>query len=107
MCLRKGRTARPTPEADAILASTDIFVIPDVLCNAGGVTVSYFEWVQDLQQFMWDEEEVNSQLKKLMLGAFKRVRQEAKARKFGNRLAALSLGVQKVSREKAKRGLYP
>ena len=84
-----------------------MFVIPDVLCNAGGVTVSYFEWVQDIQQFMWGEEEVNSQLKKLMLRAFNRVRDEAKRRKVTNRTAALSLGVQKVAREKAMRGLYP
>lgn len=95
------------PEADAIISNSDVFVIPDILCNAGGVTVSYFEWVQDLAQFMWDEEEVNSQLKKQMLRAFHRVRAEAKARNFGNRLAALSLGVQKVATEKQKRGLYP
>ncbi|MFM8271505.1 MAG: Glu/Leu/Phe/Val family dehydrogenase [Gemmata sp.] len=105
--LAEGANGPTDPEADAILADTDVFIIPDVLCNAGGVTVSYFEWVQDLAQFMWDEDEVNSQLKKQMLRAFRRVREEAKARKFSNRLAALSLGVQKVSREKAKRGLYP
>lgn len=105
--LAEGANGPTTPEADAILANTDIYVIPDILCNAGGVTVSYFEWVQDLAQFMWDEEEVNSQLRKLMLGAFKRVRDEAKSRKISNRLAALSLGVQKVAREKTKRGLFP
>ena len=86
------------------MPGSDIFVIPDILCNAGGVTVSYFEWVQDLQQFMWGEEQVNDQLKKLMLRAFHRVRDEAKKRKLSNRLAALSLGVQKVATEKAKRG---
>jgi glutamate dehydrogenase (NAD(P)+) len=105
--LAEGANGPTTPEADAVLAGTDVFVIPDILCNAGGVTVSYFEWVQDLAQFMWDEEQVNKQLKKLMLGAFKRVRDEAKRRKVTNRLAALSIGVQKVAREKAKRGLYP
>jgi glutamate dehydrogenase (NAD(P)+) len=105
--LAEGANGPTTPEADDIIARSDIFVIPDVLCNAGGVTVSYFEWVQDLAQFMWDEDEVNSQLKKLMLGAFRRVRAEAKARKFGMRSAALSLGVQKVAREKEMRGLYP
>ncbi len=105
--LAEGANGPTDPEADAIIANTDIFVIPDILCNAGGVTVSYFEWVQDLAQFMWDEEEVNLQLKRQMLRAFKRVRDEAKARKFGNRLAALSIGVQKVACEKAKRGLYP
>jgi glutamate dehydrogenase (NAD(P)+) len=105
--LAEGANGPTNPEADAILSNSDIFVIPDILCNAGGVTVSYFEWVQDLAQFMWDEEEVNSQLKKLMLGAFKRVRDEAKRRRLTNRMAALSLGVQKVAREKNKRGLYP
>jgi glutamate dehydrogenase (NAD(P)+) len=105
--LAEGANGPTTPEADAVLADTDIFVIPDILCNAGGVTVSYFEWVQDLAQFMWDEEQVNEELKKLMLGAFKRVRNEAKNRKITNRLAALSLGVQKVAIEKSKRGLYP
>jgi glutamate dehydrogenase (NAD(P)+) len=105
--LAEGANGPTTPEADAVLAHTDIFVIPDILCNAGGVTVSYFEWVQDLAQFMWDEEQVNEELKKLMLGAFSRVRNEAKNRKITNRLAALSLGVQKVAREKSKRGLYP
>ena len=96
-----------TPEADEILARSDIFVIPDILCNAGGVTVSYFEWVQDLQQFMWGEEQVNAQLRKLMHQAFHRVRTEAKQKKLTNRTAALSLGVQKVATEKAKRGLFP
>src|SRR5262249_2058669 len=105
--LAEGANGPTTPEADEVLARSDVFVIPDILCNAGGVTVSYFEWVQDLAQFMWDEEQVNEGLKKLMLGAFKRVRTEAKTRKLTNRLAALSLGVQKVAREKEKRGLYP
>ena len=73
----RGRTARPTPEADAILADSDIFVIPDVLCNAGGVTVSYFEWVQDMQQLMWSEQQVNEKLQELMLKAFHQVRKLA------------------------------
>ena len=78
-----------------------------MLCNAGGVTVSYFEWVQDIQQFMWSEEQVNEKLQELMLNAFHRVREQAKETKLTNRLAALSLGVQKVANEKAKRGLFP
>ena len=96
-----------TPEADAILEKSDIFVIPDVLCNAGGVTVSYFEWVQDLQQLMWSEVQVNEKLKELMLGAFKRVRKRARDRKISMRQSALSIGVEKVALEKAKRGLFP
>src|SRR5260370_12267092 len=96
-----------TPEADAILADSDIFLIPDVLCNAGGVTVSYFEWVQDMAQFFWDEAQVNQKLEQLMLKAFHQVRAQAKEAKISMRMAALSLGVQKVAQEKKRRGLYP
>ena len=96
-----------TPEADQILANSDIFVIPDVLCNAGGVTVSYFEWVQDIQQFLWSEEEVNQKLQQLMLKAFHQVRNLALERKLAMRTAALSLGVLKIAKEKMRRGLFP
>jgi glutamate dehydrogenase (NAD(P)+) len=96
-----------TPDADKILTQSDIFVIPDVLCNAGGVTVSYFEWVQDIQQFFWDEAQINQKLEQLMLKAFAQVRSLAKERKLSMRMAALSLGVQKVANEKKRRGLYP
>lgn len=96
-----------TPEADAILSASDIFIIPDVLCNAGGVTVSYFEWVQDIQQFLWSEAQVNQKLEELMLRAFRQVRQLAQARKLTMRTAALSLGVQKIAKEKFRRGLFP
>jgi len=96
-----------TPDADKILNQSDIFVIPDVLCNAGGVTVSYFEWVQDMQQFFWDEAQVNQKLEQLMLKAFHQVRSLAKESKIPMRLAAMSLGVQKVAKEKKRRGLYP
>jgi glutamate dehydrogenase (NAD(P)+) len=71
------------------------------------VTVSYFEWVQDMAQFFWSEQEVNQKLEKLMLKAFAQVRKLAKDRKLSMRTAALSLGVEKVSKEKARRGLYP
>jgi glutamate dehydrogenase (NAD(P)+) len=96
-----------TPEADAILQDSDIYIIPDVLCNAGGVTVSYFEWVQDIQQFLWSEEQVNEKLRELMLKAFHQVRSLARERGIPNRLAALSLGVMKIAKEKFRRGLYP
>ena len=96
-----------TPEADEQLADSSIFIIPDVLCNAGGVTVSYFEWVQDIQQFLWDEDQVNERLKELMLRAFHQVFRLAKERKLSMRTAALSLGVQKIAKEKMRRGLYP
>jgi glutamate dehydrogenase (NAD(P)+) len=96
-----------TPDADAIVDASDVFVIPDVLCNAGGVTVSYFEWVQDIQQFLWTEQQVNEKLRELMLKAFYRVRDFARARRLSMRTAALSLGVEKVAMEKLRRGLYP
>jgi glutamate dehydrogenase (NAD(P)+) len=105
--LAEGANGPTTPEADAILARSEIFVIPDVLCNAGGVTVSYFEWVQDIQQLMWSEEQVNQKLQELMVHAFQQVRKVAAERKLAMRTAALSLGVQKVAREKVRRGLYP
>ncbi len=105
--LAEGANGPTTPEADAILADSGIFIIPDVLCNAGGVTVSYFEWVQDMQQFFWSEQEVNQKLEQLMLKAFAQVRKLAKDRKLSMRTAALCLGVEKVSKEKGRRGLYP
>ncbi|MBL8793673.1 MAG: Glu/Leu/Phe/Val dehydrogenase [Planctomycetia bacterium] len=105
--LAEGANGPTTPEADEILASSDIFVIPDILCNAGGVTVSYFEWVQDLQRLFWSESQVNDRLRELMGEAFQRVRKEARDRNISMRMAALSLGVQKTAHEKMRRGLYP
>jgi glutamate dehydrogenase (NAD(P)+) len=96
-----------TPDADAVLANSDIFVIPDVLCNAGGVTVSYFEWVQDIQQFFWEEDEINRRLELLMLRSFRKVLKRARERKMTMRMAALSLGIEKVAQEKLRRGLFP
>ncbi len=97
-----------TNEADRILRERDdIFVIPDILCNAGGVTVSYFEWVQDLQRFFWSEEHVVRELKKIMYQAFDRCNTLAEERNLDMRTAALTLGIRRVAGEKATRGLYP
>lgn len=96
-----------TPEADLILSDSDIFIIPDVLCNAGGVTVSYFEWVQDIQQFFWDERKVNETLRDLMLRAFHQVVKLARQHEVSTRSAGLLLGIQKVANEKLRRGLFP
>jgi glutamate dehydrogenase (NAD(P)+) len=105
--LAEGANGPTTPEADVILGESDIFIIPDILCNAGGVTTSYFEWVQDIQQFLWTEPQVSQKLEDLMLGAFHRVHGLARQRDFTMRTAALSLGVQKVAQEKLRRGLFP
>jgi len=105
--LAEGANGPTTPDADRILNDSDIFIIPDVLCNAGGVTVSYFEWVQDIQQFLWDEQEVNDRLRDLIQKAFDRVRLLAREKSLPMRIAALSIGVHKVAKEKEKRGLFP
>ena len=97
-----------TPEADAILAQNDrIFVIPDILCNAGGVIVSYFEWVQDLQSFFWTETEVVDKLFRILETAFTQTLNLHRKQKISMRLAALSLGVQRVQEAKRLRGLFP
>ncbi len=105
--LAEGANGPTTPDADQILADSDIFIIPDVLCNAGGVTVSYFEWVQDIQRLTWSERQVNEKLEELMLKAFHQVHTLSRQRQLSMRTAALSLGVQKVANEKMRRGLYP
>src|SRR6185295_15706309 len=86
-----------TPEADVILDQRpEIFVIPDILCNAGGVIVSYFEWVQDLQSFFWTESEVVDKLFRILEGAFTHILAASRKQKIPMRLAAMSLGVKRV-----------
>jgi glutamate dehydrogenase (NAD(P)+) len=97
-----------TPEADAILAQRgEIFVIPDVLCNAGGVIVSYFEWVQDLQSFFWGETEVVDKLFRILETAYTQIINLSRKQKIPMRLAALSLGIKRVQEAKRIRGLFP
>jgi glutamate dehydrogenase (NAD(P)+) len=97
-----------TPEADRILEQrNEIFVIPDILCNAGGVVVSYFEWVQDLQSFFWTETEVVDKLYRTLEAAYTQVLAASRKQKISMRLAALSLGVKRVHEAKAVRGLFP
>jgi glutamate dehydrogenase (NAD(P)+) len=97
-----------TPEADAILTQRpEIFVLPDVLCNAGGVVVSYFEWVQDLQSFFWGETEVTDKLFRILENAYTQIVTLARKQKLPMRLAALSLGIKRVQEAKRIRGLFP
>ena len=96
-----------TPEADRILDAKGVFLIPDILCNAGGVTVSYFEWVQDENHLFWDEQDVNSRLEKVMVRAFNDVLKIHLDRKVSMRLAANMLGVGRVAEANKIRGLYP
>ena len=97
-----------TPEADQILfKSWNTFMIPDILCNAGGVTVSYFEWVQDLNRDHWSEQVVNAKLKEIMVQAFSEVLAIARRDQIDMRTAAYLLAVQRVADATAMRGLYP
>ena len=97
-----------TPEADLILDQRpEIFIIPDILCNAGGVIVSYFEWVQDLQSFFWSETEVMDKLFRIMEGAFHQTLALSRKEKMSMRAAALSLGIKRVAEAKKIRGLFP
>jgi len=97
-----------TVEADAILSQRpEIFILPDVLCNAGGVIVSYFEWVQDLQSFFWGETEVVDKLFRILETAYTQIVTLARKQKLSMRLAALSRGVKRVQEAKRRRGLFP
>lgn len=96
-----------TPEADEIMYEKGIFVIPDILCNAGGVTVSYFEWVQDLQAFFWSEGEINQQLEGIMVRSFDDVLSISQEKEADMRTAAYILAIKRVSDATTIRGIYP
>jgi glutamate dehydrogenase (NAD(P)+) len=96
-----------TPAADAVLYERGVFVLPDVLANAGGVTVSYFEWVQDLQELFWEEDEVNRRLEKIMTRAFQDVYALAQKHRTDMRTAAYMLAIGRVAKATETRGLWP
>ena len=107
--LAEGANGPTSPEADLILEKRwdEVFVIPDILCNAGGVIVSYFEWVQGLQSFLWSEMEVTDKLFRILEHSFTQVIRRAKENKISHRTAAMSIGVERVLKAKSVRGLFP
>jgi glutamate dehydrogenase (NAD(P)+) len=103
----EGANGPCTPDADHVLSDKGVMVVPDVLANAGGVVVSYFEWVHDLQNFFWAEEEVNKKLERIMTHSFAAVEQTMKSHKTDMRTAAYIIGVKRVADATIRRGIYP
>jgi glutamate dehydrogenase (NAD(P)+) len=105
--LAEGANGPTTLEADQILQDKGVFIIPDILANAGGVIVSYFEWVQDLQRFFWNEQDIRNRLHEIITSAFHRTLGLAQKRKVPMRMAALMSGIERVAQAHLARGLYP
>jgi glutamate dehydrogenase (NAD(P)+) len=103
----EGANGPTLPEADDILADRGILVVPDVICNAGGVTVSYFEWVQDFSSFFWTEDEINLRLDKIMVGALKKIWDTADRHHITLRTATFAVACERILAAREERGLYP
>jgi glutamate dehydrogenase (NAD(P)+) len=103
----EGANGPTVPEADDILAERGILVVPDVICNAGGVTVSYFEWVQDFSSFFWTEDEINVRLDKIMVDALKKIWDTADRHKVTLRTATFAVACERILIAREERGLYP
>lgn len=103
----EGANGPTTPEADEILIANNVLVIPDILCNAGGVVVSYFEWVQSLQQLFWEEDDVTHRLERIMVRSFHDVYEQSVRMNLDLRTSALVLGIGRVAEATQTRGLYP
>jgi glutamate dehydrogenase (NAD(P)+) len=105
--LLEGANSPTTPKADGILSDKGVYIVPDVLCNAGGVIVSYFEWVQNLQHFRWDEDEVNQRLEKIIKRGFAEVAAKSSKDETTPRIAAYELGIERVVEASRTRGYIP
>ena len=105
--ITEGANAAVSPEADPILHERGIFLVPDIIANAGGVIVSYFEWVQDLQAFFWEEEEINTKLHHVITRAFYEILHTSVNKRIDMRAAAYALAVQRVANATTVRGIYP
>ena len=105
--ITEGANAAVTPEADPILHERGIFLVPDIIANAGGVIVSYFEWVQDLQAFFWEEEEINTKLHHVITRAFYEILHTSVNKRVDMRAAAYAIAVQRVANATTVRGIYP
>ena len=103
----EGANGPTVPEADDILADRGVLVVPDVICNAGGVTVSYFEWVQDFSSFFWSEDEINLRLDKIMAGALKHIWDTADKHQITLRTATFAVACERILTAREERGLYP
>jgi glutamate dehydrogenase (NAD(P)+) len=103
----EGANGPTVPSADDILADRGVLVMPDVICNAGGVTVSYFEWVQDFSSFFWTEDEINVRLDKIMVGALKNIWDTADRHKITLRTATFAVACERILHARQERGLYP
>jgi len=95
------------PEADDILGSRGIIVVPDVICNSGGVTVSYFEWVQDFASYFWTEDQINQRLEKIVLDALEQIWRTSERRGVSLRTAAFVVACERILTAHEERGLYP
>jgi glutamate dehydrogenase (NAD(P)+) len=105
--LAEGANGPTTLQADRILAEKGVFIIPDILANAGGVIVSYFEWVQDVQRFFWKARDIQDRLQDIITSAFHRTLQFSLEKRTTMRMAALMSGIDKVAQAHLQRGLYP
>jgi glutamate dehydrogenase (NAD(P)+) len=103
----EGANGPTLPEADDMMTERGILVVPDVICNAGGVTVSYFEWVQDFSSFFWSEDEINLRLDKIMVDALRKIWDTADRHGISLRTATFAVACERILIAREERGLYP